>query len=142
MTQFVRLRLEDGSSFDDVIELSDLEWDRVLHYSAGNFRELSRILWNALEIAAFRQQEHADRGCFELALQRVRADYNPHVQQHRGFLNQVRDRHGQEKSDGLDPDTLSTLLAAFAVVEYPNEPGWLGLNPIVADLLEGKPSVL
>lgn len=140
MTRFVRLRLDDGSSFEDVIALSGDEWDRVLHYCAGNFRELSRILWHAFEIAAFLRQDRADRNCFELALQRVRADYNSFVQQYRGFLHQVRDRRGQ--SDGLSPETLSTLLAAFVVVEYPNEPGWLGLNPVVADLLAGNPSTL
>jgi hypothetical protein len=113
----------------------------VLHYSAGNFRELSRLLSHALEVAAFEERAQVDRHCFEKALRRVRADYNMFVQQYRGFLNLVRDRAGQQ-STGLDPDTLGTLLAAFVVVEYPNEPGWLGLNPVVADLLDGKPSTL
>jgi hypothetical protein len=63
------------------------------------------------------------------------------VQQFRGFLNQVRD-HRSQAPDELKPELLSKLLAAFAVVEFPNEPGWLGLNPVVADLLEGKPSKL
>lgn len=141
MTEFVRLRLEDGAGFEDVIKLQDPEWDRVLHYAAGNFRELSRLLWHALEVAAFKGQAHIDRDCFEHALRRVRQDYNPFVQQYRGFLNQVRDRGGQA-SDGLNPDTLSKLIAAFVVVEFPNEPGWLGLNPVVDDLIAGRPSEL
>lgn len=141
MTQFVRLRLEGGVPFEELIALSAGEWDRVLHYTAGNFRELSRLMCHTFEIAAFEGREQLDRHCFELALQRVRADYNMFVQQYRGFLNLVRDRAGQE-SEGLDPATLSTLLAAFVVVEYPNEPGWLGLNPVVADLLTGQSSTL
>jgi hypothetical protein len=141
MTEFVRRRIDDGRAFEDVFTLSGSEWDRVLHYSAGNFRELSRLLSHALEVAAFEERAQVDRHCFEKALRRVRADYNMFVQQYRGFLNLVRDRAGQQ-STGLDPDTLGTLLAAFVVVEYPNEPGWLGLNPVVADLLDGKPSTL
>lgn len=61
MTEFVRHRLGDGMRFEDIIELSDAEWDRVLFYSAGNFRELSRILCHALEIAAMENRPHADR---------------------------------------------------------------------------------
>lgn len=140
MTQFVLHRL-DGMNREDVITLTAAEWDRVLHYTAGNFRELSRLLCHAFEIAAMDGQPRADRRCFELALERVRADYNIFVQQFRGFLNQVRDNRSGSPVE-LRPELLSKLLAAFAVVEYPNEPGWLGLNPVVTDLLEGKPSKL
>lgn len=141
MTQLVLRRL-DGRELGDVIELSEPEWDRVLHYSAGNFRELSRLLCHAFEIAAMDGKERADRSCFKLALGRVRTDYNIFVQQFRGFLQRVRDNRTSDAPEELDPDLLSKLLAAFAVVEYPNEPGWLGLNPVVADLLEGNPSTL
>lgn len=140
MTELVLHRL-DGMAFEDVIKLSAAEWDRVLFYTAGNFRELSRLLCHAFEIAAMDDRRHADRRCFELALERVRADYNIFVQQFRGFLTQVRDNRSAPPAE-LNPELLSKLLAAFAVVEYPNEPGWLGLNPVVADLLDGKPSKL
>lgn len=140
LTEFVTRRL-DGRSFAEVIHLTETEWDRVLHYSAGNFRELSRILCHAFEIAAMDGQAHADRRCFEVALQRMRLDYNMFVQTHRGVLLKVRAQR-DEPTEEFDPELLSTLLAAFVVVEYPNEPGWLGVNPIVADLLEGKKSLL
>lgn len=140
MCEFVEHRLE-GTSFANVIDLTPAQWDRVLHYSAGNFRELSRILGHAFEIAAMEERPLADLYCFELALARVRADYNPFVQQFRGFLGHVRYSR-THAPDELRPDLLSQLLAAFAVVEYPNEPGWLGLHPVVADLLEGRPSKL
>lgn len=140
MKDFVCHRL-DGMKFEDVITLSPDQWDRVLGYSAGNFRELSRLLCHAFEIAAMEDRPRADLECFELALVRVRQDYNMFVQQYRGFLNQVQDSRNRAP-DELKPDLLSKLLAAFAVVEYPNEPGWLGLNPVVADLLAGKPSKL
>ncbi|MBL4684617.1 MAG: hypothetical protein JKY37_08525 [Nannocystaceae bacterium] len=146
MTELVLRRL-GRKPLSDVIRLSDAQWDRVLHYTAGNFRELSRLLSHAFEIAAMDGKTLADQKCFELALERVRADYNMFVQQYRGFLNQVGDGHRSQQQvapapQEIDPELLSKLLAAFAVVEYPNEPGWLGLNPIVADLLEGTPSRL
>ncbi|MCB9551934.1 MAG: hypothetical protein H6705_08630 [Myxococcales bacterium] len=140
LTEFVTRRL-DGREFADVIRLTQPEWDRVLHYSAGNFRELSRILWHAFEIAAMGDADHADRRCFELALQRMRADYNMFVQTRRGFLLKVR-AHRETPTEEFDPELLSTLLAAFVVVEYPNEPGWLDVNPIVDDLLDGRKSLL
>lgn len=140
MTDFVCQRLGDVR-FEDVIRLTPAQWDRVLHYSAGNFRELSRILCHALEIAAMEDRPHADHHCFDLALDRLRQDYNMFVQQFRGFLGQVRDSRSSAP-DELKPELLSKLLAAFAVVEYPNAPGWLGLNPVVHDLLEARPSTL
>lgn len=140
MREFVDQRLE-GTTFANVIDLTPAQWDRVLHYSAGNFRELSRILCHALEIAAMESRLRADLHCFESALERVRFDYNPFLHMHRGFLAQIRDSRSNAPQE-LKPELLSNLLAAFAVVEYPNEPGWLGLNPIVADLLEGRPSKL
>lgn len=141
MTEFVRHRLDQGTSFEQVITLGPSEWDRVLFYSAGNFRELSRILCHAFEIAAMDGHPQAGRRCFELALERMRSDYNMFVQQYRGFLEQVRNSR-KVAPDELKPDLLSKLLAAFAVVEFPNDPGWLGLNPVVADLLDGRPSSL
>jgi len=141
MTEFVRHRLDEGTTFEQVIALDPAQWDRVLHYSAGNFRELSRILSHAFEIAAMDGLTQADQRCFELALERMRGDYNMFVQQYRGFLQRVRGS-SEVAPDELAPDLLSKLLAAFAVVEYPNAPGWLGLNPIVADLLGGEPSTL
>jgi hypothetical protein len=142
MREFVVQRL-DTAALDELIELTPEQWNRVLFYSAGNFRELSRILCHAFEIAAMDARTSADLRCFELALERVRQDYNPFVQQFRGFLTQVRDnRSSAAAPEELKPELLSKLLAAFAVVEYPNEPGWLGLNPAVADLLEGRPSKL
>ncbi len=141
MTQLVLRRL-DGRQLEEIITLSEGQWDRVLHYTAGNFRELSRLLCHAFEIAAMDGKPKADRACFELALERVRADYNIFVQQFRGFLQRVQSNRTASAPDELDPDLLSQLLAAFAVVEFPNEPGWLGLNPVVTDLLEGKPSTL
>lgn len=140
LTDFVRKRL-GGHELGDAVELSEAAWDRVLHYSAGNFRELSRILGHAFEIAAMEERVTADKHCFELALKRLRTDYNMFVQQYRGFLSQLQ-RPRLETSVGLAPDLLMRLLAAFAVVEFPNEPGWLGLNPVVEDLLEGRPSSL
>lgn len=143
MTALVTRRLE-GADKATVIDLDAPQWDRVLHYTAGNFRELSRLLSHAFEIAAMGEKPKADRECFELALGRVRADYNIFVQQYRGFLDQVRTNAdpGHASSEPLDPELLSKLLAAFAVVEYPNDPGWFGVNPVVADLLEGVPSTL
>jgi hypothetical protein len=141
MTQLVLRRL-DGRALDEVMTLSDAQWDRVLHYTAGNFRELSRLLSHAFEIAAMEGKDRADPRCFELALERVRADYNMFVQQYRGFLDQVRSHRSSHAADELNPELLSTLLAAFAVVEYPNEPGWLGVHPVVADLLDGRSSRL
>jgi hypothetical protein len=141
MTEFVRHRLDQDTSFEQVVPLSPAEWDRVLFYSAGNFRELSRILCHAFEIAAMEGLAQANRRCFELALERMRSDYNMFVQQYRGFLRQVRDSRSVAP-DELDPKLLSKLIAAFAVVEFPNAPGWLGLNPVVADLLDGRASTL
>lgn len=140
MTQFVCRRLE-GKQLEDLIELTPPQWDRVLHYSAGNFREMSRILAHAFEIAAMMDKPRADQACFELALRRLREDYNVFVQKYRGFLAKVHD-HAGEPPDGLDADQLKVLLAAFVVVEYPNDPGWLGLNHVVADLLMGQSSTL
>ncbi|MEM9454533.1 MAG: P-loop NTPase fold protein [Myxococcota bacterium] len=142
MTQLVLRRLE-GRALSDVITLSSSQWDRVLHYTGGNFRELSRLLSHAFEIAAMEGENRANLRCFELALERVRADYNPFVQTYRGFLEQVHNTHkAPQATEELNPELLSKLLAAFAVVEYPNEPGWLGLNPVVADLLTARPSKL
>ncbi len=139
MNEFVETRIPRLKH--DVFEVSDKEWDRVLHYSAGNFRELSRLLCHALEIAAMEQRPRVTSDCFNAALTLLRADYNPFVQRHRGFLRDVQDSRKLAPQQ-LNPDLLSPLLAAFAVVEYPNNPGWLGLNPIVADLLNDRPSTV
>lgn len=37
---------------------------------------------------------------------------------------------------------LTPLIQSMAVVEYPNDPGWDDVHPIVADLLAGRKSVL
>ncbi len=140
MTEFVRRRL-DGHDLAAVIDLQPAEWDRVLHYTAGNFRELCRLLCLAFQFAAMDEMPRADRGCFEDALEQMRQDYNPFVQRHRRFLEQMQYHRGQPPEDA-DDKLLSTLLAAFAIVEYPNEPGWLGIHPVVDDLLAERKSRL
>lgn len=140
MRAFIESRL-DGAAVEDYIDLDPIALDRLFHYSCGNFRELCRILQHTFQVAAQQGQGKADQSCFDSTLRQLRKDYNPFVQRYRGVLEAVK-RDGERLTDLGDSVALTPLLQALAVVDYPNDPGWLGVHPIVEDLLMGEKSRL
>ncbi|MCG8416695.1 MAG: hypothetical protein MJE77_01975 [Proteobacteria bacterium] len=142
LREFINSRL-DGAPLDTYLDFSGNALDRVFYYSCGNFRELCRILQNGFETADILSKRRADTACFETALRQLRSDYNPFLQRYRPTLEAVRhNAHSRSDFADLERDDLGRLIQSLAVVEYPDDPGWLDVHPIIQDLMDDCPSTL
>ncbi len=135
--RFIESRLDDAP-----VEayLDDALLDCIFRYACGNFRELTRILQHAFQTAGMLGRPRADKACVEAALKQLRDDYNPFLRTYAGALQAVVDNHRGDEREDIDAAVLSPLIQSLAIVEYPNDPGWDDVHPIIRDLLNDQPS--
>ena len=127
LSEFIERRL--GGPVDQVIDAAIVP--TILRYSCGNFRELARIVSLGFECADMLERDRMDAECLSSALRILRQDYASFLPSYRGVLRSVAMRRDED----IAPELLAPLIQSLAVVEFPNDPGWLGVHPIIADLL-------
>lgn len=137
LRRFIECRLDDcplDAYLDEAV------FETVLRYSCGNFRELTRILQHAFQTAAMLECPRVDAEGVRHALSELRRDYSPFLKSYRGVLETVRHNLTADDKRDIDPESLSPLIQSLAIVEYPNDPGWDDVHPILRDLMQGRPS--
>lgn len=130
LAAFLERRLEGPIA--DYIDPSILPM--IYRYSSGNFRELARIVGLGFECADMLERDRMDDECLGSALKILRRDYASFLPSYRSVLRTVADRTDED----IPPQMLAPLIQSLAVVEFPNDPGWLGVHPIIADLLGAR----
>lgn len=132
LSKFIEHRL-DGP-IERYIEPSLLP--QMYRYSSGNFRELARIVGLGFESADILERDRLDDECLRSALKILRRDYASFMLSYRGVLEAVANRESLD----IEPRVLGPLIQSLALVEFPNDPGWLGVHPIIVDLLASRTS--
>lgn len=127
MRQIAEVRMDQA-----LIESAAL--DVAVEMSGGVVRELVRLIQFAATRALVSGANCIKLAHMEQAVDKLRAEHS-HSLTRQEYIDILREVHRTKKLIYKDERPLLELLHILFILEYPNGPGWYGVNPIVHRLI-------